>query len=43
MFRFRTKSVRLVPDKRNYHAVEIEKEHQEMETEFDERFLNNIR
>lgn len=42
MVRLRTKSMRLVPDKRNNHAVEIEEEHQEVEAELDERFLNNI-
>jgi hypothetical protein len=31
--------VRLVPDESDDHAVEVEEEHQEMEAEFDERFL----
>ena len=29
----------LVADKSNNHAVEVEEEHQQVETQFDERFL----
>lgn len=31
--------VRLVADKGDNHAVQVEEEHDEMETELDERFL----
>jgi hypothetical protein len=31
--------VRLITDQGNNHAVEVEEEHQEMETELDEGFL----
>lgn len=39
MFRLAAKSVGLVADQSDDHAVQVEKEHQEVETEFDERFL----
>lgn len=34
-----SKSIRLVSDKGNYHAVQIEEEHDKVEAELDERFL----
>ena len=35
------KSVRLVPDKGNDHAVEVEEEHDQVEPQLDERFLSS--
>jgi hypothetical protein len=34
------RSVRLVPDKGNDHAVQVEEEHDQVETQLDEGFLN---
>lgn len=34
-----TQSVALVADQSDDHAVEVEEEHQEVEAQFDERFL----
>lgn len=34
-----TKSMSLVPDQGDNHAVQVEEEHQEVEAELDERFL----
>lgn len=39
VFRLATKSVRLVADQGDDHAVEVEEEHQEVEAQLDERFL----
>ena len=37
-------SVRFVPDEGDDHAVEVEEEHDKMETQFNERFLmHNVR
>lgn len=35
--------MRLVPDERDNHAIEVEEEHQEVKSEFDERFLVRVR
>ena len=39
MFRFAAKSVGFVADQSNDHAVQVEEEHQQVETQFDEGFL----
>jgi hypothetical protein len=39
MLRLRPESVRLVADQGDNHAVEVEEEHQEVEAQLEERFL----
>lgn len=41
ILRLVAQSVALVADQRDDHAVEVEEEHQEVEAQFDERFLGS--